>query len=263
MGKVKAPAVSLSGATLIRLAALGELWQHRSHWRLPVPRALMRRERDTQLSELLPGITIIAFMVGVLVFVTLPSALGGSYPTALVTLWPIWVIQAAPVAASQVLAMQRAPTLALELTQRHATGEFHALGYMQSSPAAYPCISIIVAHAWVTAAACCLLVMMTLLFGLGASFVLAVGDLRFATDAVLTLVSPWSWLRSLVTAGVLGALCSLAAILCAWPGTQSAAVAVDAHRLGLRTMVTASFAGIAGAVLVNWFVNLFSLGLKF
>jgi len=244
-------AATLHRAARVRGAALTQLWLYRSHWRLPLPRALMQRERDTQLAELMPAVLVISLMVGALMFVTLPSALGSSYMTALATLWPVWVIQAAPIAAAQVLAMQRAPTLALELSQRHAGGEFAALALVQSSPAAWPCVPLLAAHTVVTVAASYLLIALTLLLGFASAFVLAVGDLRQAADAVFVLVSPIDWLRSGLAAAVLGFTCSLSAMLFAWPGTQSTAQALDAHRLGLRAMAVSSACTIAMAVAFN------------
>ena len=253
---LNANAQKLHLAARVRAEALTQLWLHRGHWRLPLPRALMRRERDTQLSELMPAVLVISLMVGALVFVTLPSALGSSYMTALATLWPVWVIQAAPIAAAQVLAMQRAPTLALELSQRHVSGEFAALALLQSSPAAWPCVPLLAAHTAVTVAASYLLIALTLLLGFASAFVLAIGDLRQAFDAVFVLVSPVDWLRSGLAAAVLGFSCSLSAMLFAWPGTQSSAQAVDVHRLGLRAMAVSSACIIAMAVAFNWVMGL-------
>lgn len=235
---------------------MAQLWAHRNHWRLPLPRALMRRERDTLLSELMPAAIVISLMVGALLFVTLPSTLGGSAASAFATLWPVWVIYGAPMAAAQALAMQRAPTLALELSQRHARGEFAALARLQASPAAYPGVPLLAAHAVVAAAASFIIIALTLVSGFAASFVLAIGDLRQATDAVFSLVSPWSWLRSLVTAFLLGLSCSLATMLYAWPGTQNTAAGVDAHRLGLRAMMISSASVVAALVVLDWVTGL-------
>ncbi|MES1978917.1 MAG: ABC transporter permease [Pseudomonadota bacterium] len=246
----------LHAAARLRGAALVQLWLHRKHWQLPLPRALMRRERDTLLSELMPAAIVISLMVGVLLFVTLPSALGGSAASAFATLWPVWVIYGAPMAAAQALAMQRAPTLALELSQRHARGEFAALAHLQASPAAYPGVPLLAAHALVVAAASFLIIALTLVSGFLASFVLAIGDLRQAADAVFSLVSPWSWLRSLLTAFLLGLSCSLATMLYAWPGTQNTAAGVDAHRLGLRAMMISSVAVVAMLLALDWVINL-------
>lgn len=247
---------TLHNAARLRGAALAQLWLHRSHWQLPLPRALMRRERYTLLSELVPAAIVISLMVGALLFVTLPSALGGSAASAFATLWPVWVVYGAPMAAAQAMAMQRAPTLALELSQRQARGEFAALARLQASPAAYPGVPLLAAHALVAAAASSIIIALTLIFGLTASFVLAIGDLRQATDAVFGLVSPWNWLRSMVTSFLLGLSCSLATMLYAWPGTQNTAASVDAHRLGLRAMMISSVAVVVTLLAVNWFINL-------
>lgn len=253
-----APAGHPGGTVRLRGAALMQLWTHRGQWRLPLPRALMQRERDTLLAELMPAVMFISLMAGTLLFVTLASALQGSYLAALSTLWPVWVTQAAPLAAAQLLAMRRAPTWALELSHRHARGEFEALGHLQVSAAAYPCVPVLVAHAWVTAAASFLIIALTLLAGFAGAFVFAVGDLRQTADAVFSLVSPLGWLRSLFNALVLGLSCSLATTLYAWPGTQTGTAAgVNAHRLGLRAMMLSSAAVITAALALNWLMNLF------
>lgn len=246
----------LHNAARLRGAALAQLWLHRSHWQLPLPRALMRRERATLLSELMPAACVISLMAGVLFFVTLPSALGGSAASAFATLWPVWVIYGAPLAAAQALAMQRAPTLALELSQRHARGEFAALARLQASPAAYPGVPLLAAHAMVAAAASFIIIALTLISGFLASFVLAIGDLRQTADAVFSLVSPFSWLRSLLTAFLLGLSCSLATMLYAWPGTHNTVAGVDAHRLGLRAMMISSTVVVAVLIALNWIINL-------
>ena len=243
-------------AARLRGAAIAQLWLHRDQWRLPLPRALMRRERDTQLVDLMPAVLVISLMVGALLFVSLPAILGDAYIGALSTLWPVWVIQAAPIAASQVLAMQRAPGLALELSHRHSRGEFDALAYLQATPAAYPCVPLLAAHAAVTAAANFLLIAMTLILGVTSAFVLAVGDLRQSVDAIFSLVSPLDWLRSLATAWLLGLSCSLSAMLFAWPGTQMSVAGVNAHRLGMHAMIVSSLATIAAALLLNWMFTL-------
>lgn len=246
----------LHAAARVRGAALAQLWLYRSHWQLPLPGALMRRERDTLLSEIMPAAIVISLMVGTLLFVTLPSALGGAAASAFSTLWPVWVVYGAPLTAAQALAMQRAPALALELSQRHARGEFAALTRLQASPAAYPGVPLLAAHALVAAAASFIIIALTLVSGFLASFVLAIGDLRQAADAVFALVSPWSWLRSLLTAFLLGLSCSLATMLYAWPGTQNTAAGVDAHRLGLRAMMISSVAVVVVLVALDWLINL-------
>jgi hypothetical protein len=249
-------AARLHQAARLRGAALAQLWLHRGTWRLPLPRALMRRERDTQLADLMPAVIVIALMVGALMFITLPGALGDSYLGAMATLWPAWVVQAAPIAAAQVLAMQRAPTLALELSQRHEAGEFAALEQLGASAAAWPCVPLLAAHAMVTVAASFLLIALTLALGLGGAFVLAVGGLRETIDLLFALVSPLAWLRSALAAAALGLAASLATMLFAWPGTQRAVAGADAHRLGLRAMAVSAVAVIAAALAFNWVMNL-------
>ncbi|MFM1980982.1 MAG: hypothetical protein RLZ68_2247 [Pseudomonadota bacterium] len=256
MNTAAASFTRLQTAARLRGAALAQLWLHRNHWQLPLPRALMRRERDTLLSELMPAAIVISLMVGVLLFVTLPTAFGGSGASVFATLWPVWAVYGAPMAAAQVLAMQRAPTLALELSQRHARGEFVALAHMRASPAAYPGVPLLAAHAVVAAATSFIIIALTLVVGFAASFVLAIGDPRQSADAVFSLVSPWSWLRSLLTAFLLGLSCSLASLLYAWPGTQNTAAGVDAHRLGLRAMMISSVAVVAMLVALDWIINL-------
>lgn len=243
-------------AARLRWAALEQLWLHRRHWQLPVPGALMRRERDTILSELMPASIVVSLMVGALLFVTLPTALGGSVASVFAALWPAWVVYGAPLTAAQALAMQRAPALALELSQRHARGEIEALAHIQASPAAYPGVPLLAAHAVAAAAASFIIITFTLVFGLAASFVLAIGDLQQTVDAVFSLVSPWNWVRSLLTAFALGFSCSLSTLLYAWPGTQNTAVGVDAHRLGLRAMVISSVTVVAVLAALDWVINL-------
>jgi ABC-type transporter Mla maintaining outer membrane lipid asymmetry permease subunit MlaE len=257
MGKIIGKPVALHQAARLRGAALADLWQHRASWQLPLPRALMRRERDTLLAALMPTVAVIALMVGFLLFVTLPSAIGDAYPTALGTLWPVWAIQAAPMAAAQLLAMQRAPTLALELSHRHQRGEFDALRRLQASPAIYPCVPLLMAHGAVAAAASFLMIALSLLAGFAGALALAVGDFRQMLDAVFSLVSPLDWLRSLFTAATLGVMCSLAAMLYAWPGSQTGDTqGVDAHKLGVRVMMVSSLAVIVSALLLNWVISL-------
>ncbi|MES2412285.1 MAG: ABC transporter permease [Pseudomonadota bacterium] len=249
---MNASATRMQQAARLRGAALAQLWTVRGHWRLPVPRAVMRRERDGLIAELMPAVLVIGVMVGTLLFAVLPNSLGSAYFSALGSLWPVWVVYGAPIAAAQMLAMHRAPTLALELTQRQARGEFAVLARAQSSPAGLPCISFLVAHAIAVAAVGFLMIGLTLAAGLVAALVLGAQDIRFMVDAVFSLVSPLDWLRSLVTSLVLGLACSLAAMLYAWPGSRVSAAGVDAHRLGLRAMMISSLAVILCTFVLNW-----------
>ena len=91
----------------------------------------------------------------------------------------------------------------------------------------------------------------TLGLGLLADLVWAVGDVR-ALAAVVTEVSPLAWLQALLAAWVLGLVCTLAAVLYAWPGTQITQRGLDAHRLGLRAMMIAAVACVVASVAFNW-----------
>ena len=245
-----APAARPRAAGL-RVAALRELWRHRRSWQLPVPRALMRRERDRLLSALIPAIVVVAAMAGYLLFVMLPTALDDAHLAALTVLWPAWVVQAAPLVAALLLSLWRAPALALELAQRQQRGEFVALAQIGSSPAVYPCLPMLVAHAAVAAAASTLMIALSLLTGFAAALALGVGDLRRTADAMFSLVSPVDCVRSPVFAALLGLLCSLAVTLYAWPGTQNASAGLAAQRLGVRAMGVSAAVTIAAAVLLN------------
>ncbi|MBK6742223.1 MAG: hypothetical protein IPG66_04295 [Hydrogenophilales bacterium] len=249
---------TLKHAVHLRRRALHDLWRCRDDWRLPLPRALMRRERDNQLADLMPVVILIALMVAIPLFTTLVSALGDSYPAALATLWPMWAIQAAPLVVALLQTVRRVPGLAIDLARRDSVGEFAALALLRASPATYPCVPLIVAYAWVAAAATCLLVGLTLLFGWLAGVLLAIGEPRQALDIALDNMSPLAWLRSLISALILGAVCALAGILAAWPGSQVTMAGIDAHRLGLRAMTASALACLVAMLALNWVFGVLS-----
>jgi ABC-type transporter Mla maintaining outer membrane lipid asymmetry permease subunit MlaE len=232
----------------LRTAALHELWRCRGSWQLPLPRALMRRERDQVLAAMMPAVIVVAAVVGLVLFVTLPSTLADAYRSALAALWPAWVTQAAPLVAALLLALQRMPTLALELQRRQQQGEFEALARMASCPSVYPCVPMLVAHAIAAAAASMLLTAISLLAGFAMALAVDVGDLRTTLEAVFTLVTPVDLLRCLCSGALLGLLCSLGTILYAWPGTQRATEGVDAHRLGVHATVISALVVIMAAI---------------
>ena len=244
----------------LRSAALGELWRQRASWRQPLPRALMRLERGRLRLAFVPAGLLIAGAAGLLLFAALPRALADAYPAALSLLWPLWVVHVAPVAAALLLSLQRAPTLALELLQRQQRGEFAALALLGSCPSVYPCLPLLVAHAAVAAAAASLMIAGSLLAGAIVALAGGVGDIRSLLDAVFSLVSPIDWLRGLGSAAVFGGLGSLAVMLYAWPGTQSARAAVDVHRLGARAMHVAALASLVAAALLNGGPGLLTAG---
>lgn len=235
----------------LRLAALGTLWRCRASWQLPAPRALMQRERDHALAAMMPAIVVLACIVGLGLFVTLPMTLADAYGTALAALWPAWVTQAAPLVAALMLALQRMPALALAMQQRQQRGEFEALAAVNANPAVYPCVPMLVAHAVVGGAASMLLTACTLVAGFVAALAAGVGDLGNTLEAVFTLVSPVDLLRGLGSGVVLGLLCSLSTVLHVWPGTQGATHGLQAHRLGMRTMLLSALVVFAAALVMN------------
>ena len=254
----------LLGPLKARWYALRALWWYRTAWMLPAARLRMLRERDRELAECLPITVVLGLVAGVLIFVVLPSSLKEQSATVLATLWPLWVVQAAPMICAQSMAMQNAPTIALRLTEaqdRKAFGAADSLGsavhnHEHRGLVARMVVPWIAAHAIVCTAQACLLVAFTLAFGLLAGLVLAVGDLRLTIDVVFARVPPLVWLRAAFSAFVLGGVCVLAAVLYAWPGSQSARTAHDAHRTGLRTMLASSVACALAGMSMNWIAGL-------
>jgi Permease MlaE len=239
-----------------RWFALRELWMYRGYWRLANERRAMRAERDKELYETLPIVIVLSLVAGVLIFVVLPSSLKEQSNSVLVALWPMWVVQAAPMICAQSMAMQNAPDIALRLAEDHHQGKFSTDLRLRSQQVARLAVPWIVAHACVCAAATCLLVLFSLCFGLLAGFVLAVGDLRTSMDIVFASVSPLVWLRASLSSLLLGAVCVLAAVLYAWPTGTSDHSAKLAHRTGLRAMLTASIACAGTGMFMNWVAGL-------
>jgi ABC-type transporter Mla maintaining outer membrane lipid asymmetry permease subunit MlaE len=259
MKKRKAASPDLVDNSVTRWNALADLWAHRDQWRRPVSRALLAREFSEQLQDIMPAVIAIAMVVGLLIFVALPWSVGSNYAATLAQLWPIWVMQVAPMMAAQVLALQRAPSVALELTHREASGEFHALALMGITPAAHPGVIWVIAHALVVLVASLWMVIFSALFGLLGSFVMDEGDLRFSFHSVFEFVAPLRWLSSLAFAMFLGAVGSLVALLHAWPGTQVAHGKLDIHRLGVRAMAASSLACFAAGITLGWLRRMLEL----
>ena len=253
--KLSVNALLMSPAKM-RWFALRELWLFRGYWRLPSERVAMRAERDKELYETLPIVVVLALVAGVLIFVVLPTSLKEQSNALLVALWPMWVVQAAPMICAQSMAMQNAPDIALRLAESHHQGKFSSNLRLRSQQVARLAVPWIVAHACVCAAATCLLVLFSLCFGLLAGFVLAVGDLRTSMDIVFASVSPLVWLRAGLSSMLLGAVCVLAAVLYAWPTGESTHSAKLAHRTGLRAMLTASLACAGTGMFMNWVAGL-------
>jgi hypothetical protein len=241
----------------LRWFALGELWWYRASWRIPAARRIMHHERSQEMREMLPILVVLGLMAGVTIFVVLPSALQEQSSTILATLWPLWVVQIAPMICAQAMAMQNAPNIAIRLTEAELDGDFDMQDIVRhSAQAAHATVPLIVAHAAVCAASACLLVLFTLCFGLLAGFVLAVGDLRSTIDIVFARVPPLVWVRAAFSAWLLGGVCVTAAVIYAWPGTQQAHSGMGAHRMGLRAMLASSVACAATGVFMNWVAGL-------
>ncbi len=241
----------------LRWYALGELWWYRSSWRIPVARAIMQRERANEMREMLPILLVLGLLAGITIFVALPGALQEQSSTILATLWPIWVVQVAPMICAQAMAMQNSPNIAIHLTEAELQGDFDMQDLARhSAQASHATVPLIVAHAAVCAASACLLVMFTLGFGLLAGLVLAVGDLRTTIDIVFARVPPLVWLRAAFSAWLLGGVCVTAAVLYAWPGTQQAHSGLGAHRIGLRAMLASSAACAVAGMFMNWVAGL-------
>ncbi len=240
----------------VRWRALQELWWYRSYWRLPTARAAMRLERDNELADMAPVLLLLALMVAVAMFVVLPNTLGEQATEALGTLWPLWVVQASPMLCALTMAMLNAPGIALRLTEREAAGEFTGEDptdvRTRSALAAHLCVPLIIAHTVVCVACHFLLVLFVLVFGLLASLVLAVGDLRAVADLVFARVSPFMWLHATLNAWGLGLVCVVAAVVYAWPGTQVTQRGLDVHRLGLRAMMVSALACVGAGLAFNW-----------
>lgn len=216
----------------------------------------MTNELHRELSETMPIVLILSLIAAIMIFIVLPASLREQAETILSHLWPIWVVQAAPMVCAQVLAMLNAPAMALryvELSGIQAFAQDTAARDRQVSALALP---EIFAHGFLCAACACLLVMFTLVFGIIAELVLAVGDLRSVLVTILASTSPLAWLRSIGQAFVLGAVCALSAVLFAWPGSQSAESAKDTHRIGVMAMIAASVACAFAGLAMNWVAGL-------
>lgn len=252
----------------MRWHALGDLWRYRDVWRQPPIRQAMRAERDKEIADMVPVVVFIAVLVAVLIFVVLPNGVGEQAVEVLRRLWPWWVVQAAPLICALAWAALNAPGIALKLTECEARGEFSggvadAADDMRSASvlAARLCVPIIVAHAAACLACTVLQIGFTLVLGLVMDMVWAVGDFHAMADVVFARVSPLAWLRALFQAWGLGLVCATVAVLCAWPGTQTARRGLDSHRLGLRVMLVSAVACVLTAVALNGLTALLGLSL--
>lgn len=259
MAKDAKNALTINGLLLtparVRWHAMHELWLYRHYWRLPHARQAMRAERDNEIAEMVPIVLFTAVLAAVLLFLVLPSNVGEQATEVLTRLWPWCVVHVAPLLSALTLALLNAPSIALQLTEHEAAGEFNGPpsddARTRSALAAHLCVPLVMAHATVCMVCTVLLISFTMGLGLLADLVWAVGDVR-ALAAVVTEVSPLAWFQALLEAWVLGLVCTLAAVLYAWPGTQITQRGLDSHRLGLRAMLVAAVACVVATVAFHW-----------
>lgn len=205
----------------VRWQAVCVLWRYHGCWRVPQIRQRMLGELMREMSETVPIVMILSLIAAIMIFIVLPASLREQAQTILANLWPIWVVQAAPMVCALVLALLNAPTVALRYVELQALGYFPQDAALRDARVAALAVPQIAAHAVLCAACACLLVMFSLVFGIIAELVLAVGDLRSVLATILSSVSPLAALRSIAQAAVLGGVCALAAILFAWPAARA------------------------------------------
>jgi hypothetical protein len=240
----------------VRWNAACGLWRHHGCWRLPLIRQRIQGELYRELSETMPIVLILSLIAAILIFIALPASLREQAETILSQLWPMWVVQAAPMVCAQVLAMLNAPALALRYVELGSDQVLPSESAARDRQVAALALPQIIAHGLLCSACACLLVALSLIFGILAELVLAVGDLRSVLTTILASTSPLAWLRSIGQAFVLGSVCALSAVLFAWPGSQTAANAKDTHRIGIFAMIAASAACALAGLAMNWLAGL-------
>jgi hypothetical protein len=244
-----------------RWQALKQLWLHRSYWRLAEPRQILRNFRNQQLVEMMPFFIVVAALAGGLMFVLIPSLLPEQAAEFTSFIWPSWVATAAPMICAQTMALLVAPAMALELIERHQSGQFKTMNTAYGGPAGNPCISWVVALSAVCVVASYVMILFSIVLGLGVALILSIGDVRATFDAVLLAAPPIKWLRTGSTAAILGAVCGVSVVLHAWPGTAFSNSVGDTashtHRLGLRVMLTCSIVVALTGVAINAVIGLF------
>ncbi len=244
-----------------RWQALGQLWLHRSYWRLAEPRRIMQDFRDQQIAELMPFFLVMAALAGGLMFVAIPSLLPEQAAELTAFIWPNWVATAAPMICAQTMTLLIAPALALEMLEKHQSGYFSTINSAYGAPAGNPCISWIVALSATCVVASYTMIFFSILIGLGLALILSIGDVRASFDAVLLAAPPIKWLRTGSTAAILGAVCGLSAVLHAWPGTRFSNStnegAHHAHRLSLQVMLAAAIVVTLTGLAINAIIGLF------
>jgi hypothetical protein len=225
----------------------------------------MQNFRDQQLSEMMPFFGVVATLTGGAMFVLLPSLLPEQAGAFTAIIWPVWVATGAPMICAQTMALLIAPPMAIELMRKHDTGYFQTPNTVYGAPAGNPCISWIVALSAVCAIANYVLILGSLLIGLGLALMFSIGDVRATFDAVLLSAPPIKWIRSGAAAAILGAIAGLSVVLYAWPGTQISNSHANSHgnsdththRLGLRVMLVCSICVAVAGIALNAVIGLF------
>ncbi len=240
----------------VRWNAARGLWRYSGCWRLPAIRRRIRRELHLELTETMPIVLLVALIAAIMIFIVLPASLRDQSETLLAALWPIWVVQAAPMVCALVLSLLNAPAVALQYVELTAQGRIPTEPLARDRHVAALAVPQVIAHGILCAACACLLVMFTLIFGILAELVLAVGDLRSVLSIILSSTSPLAWLRSIGQAAMLGAVCALSAVLFAWPGSQTSANAKDTHRIGILAIIAAATACALTGLGMNWVAGL-------
>jgi hypothetical protein len=192
------------------LSLLDRLWQGRRALRKPLSRTTLRQERDEQLQRLMPAVTFLSLAAGALHFVVLPPLLGDGAALVLEGLWPVWVWHGAPLAVAGLLAVRRAPELAVAWRRAERRGERGWLDPLGPDARAWPLLPWLRAHVDVSLVACLLLSGGSATLGVLASWMLLSADPDLALAVVLEGASPVIY----AVAPLRAAACAAAAVLC-------------------------------------------------
>ena len=192
------------------LLLLDRLWQGRRTLNKPLSRSTLRQERHEQLQRLLPAVALLALAAGALHFVVLPPLLGDGAALVLDGLWPVWVWHGAPLAMAWLLAVRRAPELAVAWRRAERRGERGWLDPLGPDAQAWPVLPWLRAHADVGLVACLLLTSGSAALGVLASWMLQSADPDLALAVVLEGASPVLY----AVAPFRAAVCAAVGVLC-------------------------------------------------